>query len=62
MTWVQYEVWADVDGHDELIDTTHLRKEAINLAKKTVNEGAEQAWVYEETSDGDYTEIERISK
>ena len=34
MTWELYEVWSEVDGHEELIDTTKSRKEAIQLAKK----------------------------
>lgn len=62
MSWTQYEVWADVDGHQELIETTHSKKEALALAKKVFNEGAERVQVYEESADGDYFEIETLSK
>jgi hypothetical protein len=62
MTWELYEVWAeDSDGHEELIDTTKSRKEALQLAKKAINEGAEVAKVVRETADGDYEEIERLT-
>ena len=41
MTWELYEVWSEDDeGHEELIDTTKSRKEALQLAKKAINEGA----------------------
>jgi hypothetical protein len=62
MTWTQYEVWAEVDGHQELIETTHSKKEALALATKTFHAGAELVQVFEETSDGDYEEIETLSK
>jgi hypothetical protein len=62
MTWELYEVWsADSEGHEELIDTTKSRKEAIQLAKKAINEGANTATVFRETADGDYEEIERLT-
>ena len=54
MTWELYEVWAKNNGHDELLDTTRSLKEAKDLAKKAVNEGADSATVYRETEDGDY--------
>jgi|LauGreDrversion4_2_1035121.scaffolds.fasta_scaffold557964_2 hypothetical protein len=61
MTWELYEVWAEEDdGHERLVDTTKSRKEAISLAKKTVNEGAVLAKVFRETADGDYEEIDTI--
>ena len=61
MTCELYEVWSEVDGHEELIDTTKSRKEAIQLAKKAINEGAEVSKVFRETADGDYEEIERLT-
>ena len=62
MTWELYEVWAeDEDGHERLVDTTKSRKEALSLAKKTVNEGSISAKVFRETEDGDYEEIDTIS-
>lgn len=61
MTWELYEVWAKSDGHDELIDTTKSLKEAKQLAKKAINEGAEGATVYRETADGDYEVVEELT-
>jgi hypothetical protein len=62
MTWELYEVWSeDTEGHEELIDTTKSRKEALQLAKKAINEGADVAKVFRETEDGDYEEIERLT-
>jgi len=63
MNWVQYEVWAEDDhGHQELIQTTASRKEALALGKKTFNDGATVVTVYEETADGDYEQIEQLSR
>jgi len=62
MNWVQYEVWAEEDGHQELIETTASRKEALALAQQTFDDGADQVTVYEETADGDYTQIEQLSR
>lgn len=60
MTWELYEVWSEDDhGHEELIDTTKSHKEAKALAKKALNEGAVVSWIYRETGDGDFEEIER---
>ncbi len=60
MSWEQYEVWATVDGTDELVDTTKSLKEARHLAKKAINEGATGATIYLETSDGDYEQVDRL--
>ena len=60
MSWEQYEVWATLDGTDELVDTTKSLKEARHLAKKAINEGATGATTYLETADGDYEEVDRI--
>ena len=37
MTWELYEVWSEFDGHEELVETTKSKKEALALAKKTIN-------------------------
>ena len=59
--WTQYEVWAEVEGHQELVETTASRKEALTLAQKVFNEGADLVKVYEESNDGTYTEIKTLS-
>ena len=61
MIWEQYEVWANIEGQDELVDTTKSLKEARHLAKKAINEGAASAVIYLETDEGDYNEVDRIA-
>ena len=61
MSWEQYEVWATVEGTDELVDTTKSLKEARHLAKKAINEGATAATIYLETDEGDYDEVDRLT-
>ncbi len=51
-------MWAVIDGHDELIETTKSLKEAKQLAKKALNEGAEGTTIYRESADGDYEVVE----
>ena len=60
MSWEQYEVWATIEGTDELVDTTKSLKEARHWAKKAINEGATGATIYLETADGDYEEVDRL--
>jgi len=62
MSWTQYEVWAEMDGHQELIETTHSKKEALQVAERMFNDGCEFVEVFEETSDGDYASIKQISR
>jgi hypothetical protein len=62
MTWEFYEVWAeDDDGHEELIETTKSRTEALTLAKKSLDENDYASTVvYQEKEDGDLVTIERF--
>jgi len=62
MNWTQYEVWAEMDGHQELIETTASKKEAIQLAERTFNDGVDFVQVFEETADGDYTIVKELSR
>jgi hypothetical protein len=63
MSWELYEVWAeDESGHQELIDTTKSLKEAKQLANKALGEGAVIASIYRETADGDFEEIDQLTK
>lgn len=62
MSWTQYEVWAELDGHQELLETTHSRKEALQIAEKHFNDGCDFVEVFEETNDGDYTSIKQLSR
>jgi hypothetical protein len=54
MSWTQYEVWAENEGHQELIETSNSKKEALSLGQKLFNDGADKVQVFEENSDGDY--------
>ena len=61
--WTQYEVWAEhLAGSQDLIETTASRKEALGIAQKVFNEGADTVTVYEESNDGTYREIKKLSR
>jgi hypothetical protein len=61
MNWELYEVWAeDTTGHEELVETTRSRKHALELAKMSLDEGYVAGIVYQETEDGDLTELQRF--
>jgi hypothetical protein len=63
MTWELYEVWAvDQDGHEELIDTTKVLKDAKKIALDALTDDIDECVIYSETEDGDLVEVERISK
>lgn len=63
MRWELFEVWStDVDGVEELIDTTKSLKEAKQLARKAINEGSVRTIIYLETADGDYTVVDEQTK
>jgi hypothetical protein len=64
MNWELYEVWSvDMDGHEDLVDTTKSLKEARQLAKVTLDESDDvivECAIYREDENGDQTEVERI--
>ena len=62
MSWTQYEVWAEMDGHQELIETTHSKKDALQMAQQTYNDGCDLVQVFEETNEGDYNLIKELSR
>ena len=58
-----YEIWArDDDDHEELVETTISRKQAIMLAKKCIEDGYAAGIVYEEDENGDLGEVERFER
>ena len=62
MTWELYEVWGvDETFHEELLETTSSRKEALELAKANLDLGYFQTIVYQEI-DGDLEEVERFEQ
>ena len=62
MTWELFEVWGvDEAFHEELLETTSSRKEALELAKAYLDLGYFQTIVYQEI-DGDLEEVERFEQ
>jgi hypothetical protein len=50
MSWIQYEVWGLLDGHEELLETTGTLKEAEKIAEDLL-EFNEEIWILEERDD-----------
>lgn len=61
MRWELYEVWAEEDGLEELVDTTKSLNEAREIANKAIDNGAEYAIIYRETDDGDLAIVEEVA-
>jgi hypothetical protein len=63
MIWELYEVWSvDIDGREELIDTTNSLKEAQQLATESLTEDIVECIIYKEDEDGELNEVEFIAK
>lgn len=61
MNWELYEVWSvDIDGHEELVDTTKSLKEARQMARANIDEDFLECVIYAEDENGDLVEIERV--
>ena len=61
MNFELYEVWAvDEAGHEELVETTSSRKEALEIAEANLGLGVMEAIVYQEDENGDLHEINRF--
>lgn len=59
MTYMLYEVWAvDSTGHNELIETTASKKQALEIAQFSLQDGYVSAAVYQEDDDGESVAIE----
>lgn len=60
MNWELYEVWSvDVDGHEDLIDTTKSLKEARQMAQDSIDGFIVECIIYAE-QDGELIEKERV--
>jgi hypothetical protein len=56
-----YEIWAEDEiGHQELIETTQSRTQALEIAQAQLEIGFLAAVVYQETETGDTVEIKRF--
>ena len=50
MSFIQFEVWGVVDGHEELIECVGTLKEAEIIAE-TEQEFHDEVWILEDTND-----------
>jgi len=50
----------DEAGHEELVETTSSRKEALEIAEANLGLGVMEAIVYQEDEHGDLHEIKRF--
>jgi hypothetical protein len=58
-----YEIWAqEEDGHEELIDTTPSRTQALEIAEATLELGFLTVVVFQENEVGDLEEIKRFEQ
>jgi hypothetical protein len=58
-----YEVWArDEDDHEELVETTIVKKQALELAKKCLEDGYVAGIVYQEDDNGEPVEVQRFER
>jgi hypothetical protein len=61
MGFMLFEVWSeDESGHQDLLETTSSIAIAKKIAQKAIENGSVAAIIYQETEDGDITEIERL--
>ena len=61
MNFELYEVWAvDESGHEELVETTSSRKEAIEIAEANLELGYLETIVYKEDENGDLVQVQRF--
>ena len=51
----------DDTGHEELVETTSSRKEALEIAEANIGLGFMEAVVYQEDENGDLHEIKRFN-
>jgi len=60
MNWEQYEVWSTADNHDELVGATKSLKQARQMAKNALHNGAEYVIIYREIDDGELEIVEEL--
>jgi hypothetical protein len=61
MNWELYEVWGVYENsHEELIDTTRSKKEALDLAHSNLKSEYAEIVVYQENEVGDLDELKRF--
>jgi hypothetical protein len=62
MNWELYEVWAvDLDGREELVETTKSMKEARVIAQTQLElEDCTKSYIYKEDEEGDLIKVDTI--
>jgi hypothetical protein len=62
MNWELYEIWTvDIDGNEDLIDTTKSLKEAKEIATLNIKEdGITECIIYREDENGDLVEVDTV--
>jgi hypothetical protein len=61
MIWELYEIWSvDEAGHEELLETTSSKKQALEIAEASLGLGYFEIIVYQGDEDGDMKELERF--
>jgi len=61
MNWELYEVWAvDVNGSEDLIDTTKSLKEAREIAEVNIGDDIVKCVIYREDDNGELQEVETV--
>jgi hypothetical protein len=59
MIFELYEVWAEEDGLETLVDTTQSLKEAREIAQESIDNGSEYVIIYREV-DGELEVVEEL--
>ena len=59
MIFELYEVWAEEDGLETLVDTTQSLKEAREIAQESIDNGSEYVIIYREV-DGELEIVEEL--
>lgn len=60
MNYELYEVWGvNEDGHEELLETTASKKEALEIAQNNLEDFGETI-IYREDENGDLEEVQRF--
>jgi hypothetical protein len=61
MNFELYEVWAvEESGHEELVETTSSKKEAMEIAEANLGLGYLETIVYKEDENGELIEVQRF--
>jgi hypothetical protein len=61
MSYLLFEVWVEDEiGHQELVETTASKKQALDIANQCLGEGALAVVIYQESETGDPILVDRL--